>query len=95
MKIISYLLFLSVVLSGCQPTGNASSVQPRDSTAAKTHMDSVMMELSGTPDSLRTPEQKETIRKIQLMVAKYVEVKDGVFSFTLSKAEFVEKTGLG
>lgn len=58
-------------------------------------MDSVMMELSGTPDSLRTPEQKETIRKIQLMVAKYVEVKDGVFSFTLPKAEFVEKTGLG
>lgn len=58
-------------------------------------MDSVLMELSSTPDSLRTPEQKETIRKIQLMVAKYVEVKDGVFSFTLPKAEFVEKTGLG
>lgn len=58
-------------------------------------MDSVLMELSGTPDSLRTPEQKETIRKIQLMVAKYVEVKDGVFFFTLPKAEFEEKTGLG
>src|SRR5690606_24130152 len=95
MKTISYLFFLSVVLSGCQPTGK-SSVQSQDATATKkSRMDSVLMELSGTPDSLRTPEQKETIRKIQLMVAKYVEVKDGVFSFTLPKAEFVEKTGLG
>jgi len=53
------------------------------------------MELSSTPDSLRTPEQKETVRKILLMVAKYVEIKDGMYSFTLPKEDFVEKTGLG
>lgn len=29
------------------------------------------------------------------MVAKYAELKDGVFSFTLPKDEFVGKTGLG
>lgn len=96
MKTIFRLFFLSVVLYGCQPTGNASALQSRDSTATKKQpMDSVLMALSSTPDSLRTPEQKETIKKIQLMVAKYVELKDGVFSFTLPKEEFVEKTGLG
>ena len=85
MKTIIYLFFSLFFLGGCQH---------HEKVAKKSHMDSVLIELSNTPDSLRTPEQKETIRKIQLMVAKYVELKDGVFSFTVPKDDFVEKTGL-
>ena len=93
-KPLIYMLFL-LALCSCRQTADRSSVEKPDSTAREmTRIDSVLMELGRTPDSLRTPEQQETIRKIQLMVARYMEISGGVASFTLSKHEFVEKTGL-
>ena len=88
------MLFLLALCSCGQMTDRPSAETPDSTVATLTRVDSMMMEISRTPDSLRTPEQKETIRKVQLMVAKYVEITNGVSSFTLPKDEFVEKTGL-
>ena len=93
-KHIIYALFL-LALCSCGQTADRSSDETPDTTAVKpSRVDSMMMEISRTPDSLRTPEQKETIRKIQLMVAKYVDISDSIATFTLPKDAFVEKTGL-
>ncbi len=90
-----YVLFLLALCSSCGQTADRSSDETPDTTAVKpSRVDSMMMEISRTPDSLRTPEQLETIRKVLLMVARYVEIDDGVYAFTLPKKEFVEKTGL-
>lgn len=94
MKTVIYFLFLLIALSGCQ-SGTKEISEPKDSSVRTTSsIDSILMKLAQTPDSLRTSEQKETIKKIQKMIARYVELKDGKFSFTLPKKNLKLKLDL-
>lgn len=43
------------------------------------------------PDSLRTPQQKEFIRKLQQLIVEYTAVENGQMVFRLSKEQFVEQ----
>jgi len=44
-----------------------------------------------TPDSLRTPEQKELIRKIQKVLIEHVGAENNEMVFRLSEEEFVSR----
>lgn len=90
MKATVCMLFILIAGLGCREP----SVPKGSSIREKSMVDSVMSQIYRTPDSLKTPEQRQILKKVRIAIAKYVQLRDGNFSFVLPKEQFVKKTGL-
>lgn len=93
MKYLISTIGVLILLLGCQDTSqkpeNGTASTTEDSTYLKPGFEYVQQ----IPDSLRTPQQKELVRKLARISVEHVKVIDNRMVFDMSKEEFL-RTGI-
>lgn len=89
MKVTTLTLCTALFLFSCQ--NNSKVVDQTKSEQKEPYFKPDFKYVQQTPDSLRTPEQKELINKIQKVLAENTGAENNEMVFKLSKEEFVAK----
>lgn len=90
MKLIVLITsIIAFLLSSCQ---NKAKINQIDTfTDKEAYFEPGYEYVQQTPDSLRTPEQKELIKKITIVILENTVVRDNELVFNLNKQDFMKK----
>ncbi|UAY55442.1 hypothetical protein [Arachidicoccus terrestris] len=90
---IKSLVLLFCFLLGCHAPSTRPNQNKTDQSIVKDtlHVDPNYNYINLIPDSLRTPEQKQFLRRFLILAAKHIEIRNNHMVFTLSRDQLVEQ----